>query len=295
MLEVIRMIAEFTMLRWNAFCLLCLIITVPLYAQDDTLTPYEIALQRIESAHDGLDLGQLGLTEVPPEIGQLSNLRVLSLSFNQLTTLPPEIGQLSNLQHLYLGQNQLTTLPPEIGQLSNLRVLSLHFNQLTTLPPEIGQLSNLHLLYLSNNQLTNLPLEIGQLSNLKHLSVGSNQLTTLPPEIGQLVSLCYLDLRNNYLNHLPTTMGNLYLFSETVPCSDVYADLVLDENPFISPPLQVVEQGTAAVLDYLRNQAWYHTQRLIIGAAGSVGLFVLLLLGFRWKQGGGRKIKAKRG
>jgi hypothetical protein len=48
------------------------------------------------------------------------------------------------------------------------------------------------------------------------------------------------------------------------------------------------------VLNYLRNQAWYHTQRLIIGAAGGVGLFVLLVLGFRWKQHNGRKLKQKR-
>jgi Leucine-rich repeat (LRR) protein len=57
--------------------------------------------------------------------------------------LPPEIGQLKNLRRLALYNNHLTTLPPEIGQLSNLQVLGLEENNLSILPAEIGQLTNL--------------------------------------------------------------------------------------------------------------------------------------------------------
>ncbi|MFX0087212.1 MAG: leucine-rich repeat domain-containing protein, partial [Candidatus Hodarchaeota archaeon] len=71
---------------------------------------------------------------------------------NQLTTLPPEIGQLSQLQILSLDENQLTTLPPEIGQLPQLQILSLTRNQLTTLPPEIGRITSLISLNLEDNQ-----------------------------------------------------------------------------------------------------------------------------------------------
>jgi internalin A len=304
MLEVIRMITEFTMLRWIAFCLLCLMISFPLYAQDDTLTPYQIALQKIETARETnaseLYLGQL--TELPPEIGQLTNLRILIVSSNLLTTLPPEIGQLENLQWLELDSNHITSLPAEIGQLKNLILLSIDFNLLTTVPAEIGLLSNLQFLNLANNQLESLPAEIGQLHKLRNLYLYNNQLTTLPPEIGLLSRLCSLHLDTNHLSHLPATIGNLTSLQDE-ECFFEFTDnkwgqepgLELNENPFISPPPEVVEQGTAAVLDYLRNQAWYHTQRLIVGAAGGVGLFVLLMLGFRWKQRGGRKIKAKRG
>jgi hypothetical protein len=57
----------------------------------------------------------------------------------------------------------------------------------------------------------------------------------------------------------------------------------------------VVEQGTEAILVYLRNQAWYHVQRWIIGMAAGVGMLVLFMLGFRFKQRGSRKMKVKRG
>jgi Leucine-rich repeat (LRR) protein len=37
------------------------------------------------------------LTELSPEIGQLTSLDTLRLEGNQLTELPPEIGELTNL------------------------------------------------------------------------------------------------------------------------------------------------------------------------------------------------------
>jgi Leucine-rich repeat (LRR) protein len=44
------------------------------------------------------------------------------LSHNQLSELPPEIGQLSNLRTLRVGHNQLTVLTPEIRKLSKLTI-----------------------------------------------------------------------------------------------------------------------------------------------------------------------------
>jgi Leucine-rich repeat (LRR) protein len=136
-----------------------------------------------------LSLSDRQLTELPPEVGHLSNLQELYLFSNQLTELPPELGQLSNLQYLGLSYNQLTELPPELGQLSNLQYLHLTYNQLTELPPELAQLSNLQELYLYSNQLAELPPELGQLPNLQRLDLTGNPLTSLPPEICQRTDL----------------------------------------------------------------------------------------------------------
>ena len=77
---------------------------------------YQEALDRIQKAKDTseteLDLSGLGLTSLPPEIGQLTNLRELNLSANRLTSLPPETGQLVNLKELDLGFNCLRVVLP---------------------------------------------------------------------------------------------------------------------------------------------------------------------------------------
>jgi hypothetical protein len=93
------------------------------------------ALRRIREAQSTaaqtLDLKGLGLTALPAELGQLTNLERLDVSDNRLTALPAEVGQLTNLRELNLWSNRLTALPAELGQLTNLRELNLWSNQLT--------------------------------------------------------------------------------------------------------------------------------------------------------------------
>ena len=157
-----------------------------------------------------LDLSYKNLTQLPVEIGQLTQLTELNLSFNNnLTQLSVEIGQLTQLTELYLRNNQLTKLPVEIGQLTQLTRLDLSNNNLTQLPVEIGQLTQLTELYLRNNQLTQLPVEIGQLTQLTELYLSYNKLTHLSVEIGQLTKLTTLNLMYNNLTHLPVEIGNL--------------------------------------------------------------------------------------
>ena len=70
-----------------------------------------------------------------------SNGRVIELSLrgNGLTgEIPPELGDLSNLTDLGLNDNGLTgEIPPELGGLPNLRCLLLYGNQLTGEIPEL--------------------------------------------------------------------------------------------------------------------------------------------------------------
>ncbi|MDI1315373.1 leucine-rich repeat domain-containing protein [Prosthecobacter sp.] len=209
---------------------------------------YDEALKRIEECQRKgeeaifLDLSDLGLTMVPPEIGQLTKLRWLNLDNNQLRTLPSEIGQLSALTDLHLNNNQLSTLPPEIGELSALKNLHLHNNQLSTLPPEIGELSALTNLQFHNNQLSTLPPEIGQLSALTHLYLYTNKLRTLPPGICRLTALTHLHLSDNQLSTLPPEIGQLSALTH----------LYLSFNQLSTLPPEICQLNALTLL-YLNN------------------------------------------
>ena len=75
-----------------------------------------------------LDLSNQGLTEIPVEIGQLTNLTRLHLTNNQIRGLPTEVIQLTHLTELYLWKNEISLIPPELCQLTNLTQLNLDRN-----------------------------------------------------------------------------------------------------------------------------------------------------------------------
>jgi len=81
---------------------------------------YQTAIGRIKEwqkrsyVNISLNLEELGLTELPKEIGELKNLQRLSLDNNQLSELPKEIGELKNLQELTLANNPKLNIPQEI-------------------------------------------------------------------------------------------------------------------------------------------------------------------------------------
>ena len=80
-----------------------------------------------------LRLGHNGFVgPIPPEIGNASNLIVLSLTNNQLIgTIPQELRQLARLEGLYLELNNLTgELPAALGDLPSLLYLQLPRNLL---------------------------------------------------------------------------------------------------------------------------------------------------------------------
>lgn len=191
-----------------------------------------------------LNLQNLELKHLPPEVGQLTTLRELMLEGNALSTLPPEIGQLTALRVLDLSDNQLGVLPPEIGELIALEKLRLAFNELNSLPIEIFQLTALKELSLEHNHLSELPSEMGQLSGLTSLDIDSNMLTALPLEIGQLRELETLILSGNQLSILPPQFAQLKKLRS----------LVLDNNKLNTLPLEICELSRLIHLELGNNQ-----------------------------------------
>ena len=148
---------------------------------------------------------------IPPELGQLKNLKSLWLGGNKLTgSIPHELSYLKNLEILGFIDNQLSwPIPVELGQLKNLKSLNLAINQLSwPIPPELGQLRNLESLWLQFNQLSwPIPPELGQLSNINSLYLYKNQLCWILPEnfmihgswTQETQQISYLWTQHNYL------------------------------------------------------------------------------------------------
>jgi len=108
---------------------------------------------RVDLSRDVLNPNAQPLSALPPEIGRLTNLQHLNLSYNNLKELPPEIGNLTQLKILDLSANELQELPREMGNLNALRVLNLSANQLTDLSEEVTHLRP-NRINLQNNQMS---------------------------------------------------------------------------------------------------------------------------------------------
>jgi Leucine-rich repeat (LRR) protein len=171
------------------------------------IVPPEIGqLENLRELH----CNENNLKHLPPEIGQLKKLRLLTCIKNNLETLPHEISQLKNLRELRCDENNLKSLPSEIGQLTNLQLLTCDGNDLKSLPPEIGQLKNLQILSCFCNNITTLPSEINELFNLKDFNCSNNEITTLPPKLYQLINLNNFNCSYNKIRHISSQTRDLF-------------------------------------------------------------------------------------
>jgi len=152
---------------------------------------------------------------LPPRIGQLARLESLDLSDNDLSgSIPPEVGGLTSLTELHLGENRLAgSIPPQLANATKLKQIHLADNDLSgALPTSLGSLGRLSLLDLSSNGFSgSLPSSLGGFPALEYLNLSFNDLAgTIPAELGNLSSLAELYLGSNSLSGpLPSELANL--------------------------------------------------------------------------------------
>lgn len=192
----------------------------------------------------GLDLSgdaehfRYKITDIPPVVFEVKELKILNLGRNLLTSLPEEIGNLTELRSLNLGSNQLTNLPDSMENLEQLTRLDLHANQFYNLPPVIGKLENLRELYIYDNHLIKIPEWISELKHLAILDLDGNRINKLPDSISKLEELVSLNVGNNKLFNLPKSLGELKNLSF----------FYFDHNRFLSVPEQVYELNSLKLL-----------------------------------------------
>ncbi|MCP3058832.1 leucine-rich repeat domain-containing protein [Myxococcus sp. K38C18041901] len=124
------------------------------------------------------------------------------LLFNgrKLGELPPVIGEFTELQSLWVRTTGIQQVPPELGRLTKLKKLDLSFNPLLVeLPPELGNLESLESLDLRQTGVKTLPDSLERLRGLKYLDLQSTPLTTVPPVLFRMPWLRALDLYSTTL------------------------------------------------------------------------------------------------
>ncbi|PNX98892.1 putative LRR receptor-like protein kinase, partial [Trifolium pratense] len=159
--------------------------------------------------------------QLSSEIGSLSELQILDLSYNKNLTgpLPAEIGNLKKLTNLQLIDcGFFGPIPDTIGNLPRLVFLSLNSNRFSgPIPATIGNLSNLYWLDLAENQLDgSIPISNGttpgldMLHKTKHFHFGKNKLSgNIPAQLfSSNMSLVHVLFESNKFDgRIPSTLG----------------------------------------------------------------------------------------
>lgn len=122
--------------------------------------------------------------QLPDELFELTQLRVLMLNMNYFERIPTAIGQLKGLKSLVFSESDFESLPDSIGELSNLEFLNISENpSLQSLPESLGKLTSLKELYLKDNpQLTALPESVKQLTNLESVAITNRETLKNVPD-----------------------------------------------------------------------------------------------------------------
>ena len=117
-----------------------------------------------KSATTELILSNNSIRTLPSEMGKMINVTVFKIDHNLLDgSLIGEIRQMSKLKFLDVSDNNMTGMPAEIGQLSKLETLDYSNNKLTGLPNELADLKN----NLKEFNLAGNPLNQEQINRLK--------------------------------------------------------------------------------------------------------------------------------
>eukprot|EP00505_MAST-04D_sp_SCG-Rhode-Island_P000305 Stramenopile-MAST_4_protein_305 len=157
-----------------------------------------------------LDFSCNQLTILPESIGGMASITELDLSRNSIVNLPEGIGGMTSLKHLRLHYNEIPFIPKSVGLLNRLKTLVLRKNNITRMPGEVGGLKSLEELDLSWNRMEGeWPPEIGCLDKLLTATFSYNKITSLPYSVGGMTSLVTLDLSHNQMTHVAETVGNM--------------------------------------------------------------------------------------
>ncbi|KAK9077499.1 hypothetical protein SSX86_005836 [Deinandra increscens subsp. villosa] len=226
---------------------------------------------RLSLGSKELSLGGHGLTVIPPQVWETTDITKVDLSRNSIADLPVQLSSCASLETLILSRNKIKEWPSAVLEsLHNLVCLKLDNNPLRQIPSDGFQAaSKLHVLDLSGNagclpenpafsflmqlqelylrrmQISEIRADILSLPKLRILDMSQNSLQSVPEGLKNATSLQELRLSDNNISTLPPELGLLE------PSLQV---LQLDGNPLRSIRRTILDRGTKAILAYLKDK-----------------------------------------
>ncbi len=149
------------------------------------------------------------LVEIPEIIGNLKNLKNITLNGSKIKTLPNTLKKLTSLEKLNLSNNKFQFIPDEIKNIKSLKKLNFAWNRIQKISRSLKDLKNLEELDLESNALIKIPKTICEIKSLKKLNLSNNSLNEVPKSINLLKNLRALNLYRNNLTEIPEEIGNL--------------------------------------------------------------------------------------
>ncbi len=169
-----------------------------------------------------LTIQNCALSSVHSDLGKLSKLEELNLSYNKISALPSSVYGLKNLESVDLSGNKLASLTSSAKYWTKVTELDLSNNAFSTFPSVIGYMKALEKLDVSHNKIVNnttttkkYTYYLKYLTNLTELDLSYNSLTSFPGySFKYNRKLQKLDLSHNKLASVLKDIGYLRYLKE---------------------------------------------------------------------------------
>jgi Leucine-rich repeat (LRR) protein len=217
-----------------------------------------------------LNLENNNITVLPPVLKRAKELKRLKLGYNKLATTEG-LTKFKKLQILLLDGNQLESVPRDLyNQLKRLEILHMSKNHIKDIHIDVRYLRFLKDIDISGNKLTSLPSELLLLPRLEILNASNNQISRIPSfnvkGRGER-KIERVDISNNVLlkfpEHLLSMTSKLDICKnriKTIPGSSLKKldissgqELLMHDNPLVSPPLDICECGIRSIIQYFQE------------------------------------------
>lgn len=184
-----------------------------------------------------LQLSCLYLTEIPEEIQNFKNLKILNLRFNNLRNLKFDWSCLENLEELHIkGNKEITVFDDSFFDLLSLKEFDAEECSITEIPESINKLENLTELHLISNPIVIFPKNISNIKKLHEFNISKCAFKELVINLFEQPELHYIDLSSN------SSLEHLKLLIPEVPQDLKY--LNIGNCPLVNAEVCIVLKNT---------------------------------------------------